>query len=172
MRSFSDAEIDAVLESLAAAGDSKLNETTIELIAFLRNEREYHNTNKGLKWEKEFDDLARSRGLLVEPRTDTKHDTIVNGKRVQCKESSSGGLCRTPITGREYRGYYKEDWDVLAFRHTGILLLIPVEMLLLDDGRCVLNNISLKAWRSWENKWDVFGDFRVDPQARQKSLFD
>ena len=172
MRSFSIAEIDAVVESLTAAGDSKLNATTLELIAFLRKELEFHRRGKGLKWEKEFDELARARGLLVEPRTNTKHDTIVNGMRVQCKDAASGGLCRTPIKGREYHGYYREDWDVLAFRHTGVLLIIPVGLLLLDDGRCVLNNISLAAWRSWENRWDVFGDFRVNPQARQKSLFD
>lgn len=168
MRSFSEAEIKAVLESLAAGKNSD----AIALISFLQQQLEYHNTSKGFKWEKEFAQLSRDRGFDVKPRTDSKHDVIVNGKRVQCKESSKDCLCRTPITGRDYHGYYREDWDVLAFRHTNVLLIIPVESLLLDDGRCVLNNISLNKWRIWEDRWDVFGDFRVNPQARQKSLFD
>lgn len=134
---------------------------------------DYHDTNKGKRFERWFRDEAESRGLSVVPATDSKHDVLVNGKRVQCKriDKESGCICTTPIIGRPYCGYERDDWDVLAIQQRGTLLLIPVEAMLMDDGNRVMNVIRIEDWISWKDRWGVFGERFSFRRESQVSLF-
>jgi hypothetical protein len=134
---------------------------------------DYHDTNKGKRFEQMFAEMARCRGLVVRPREDSKHDWIVNNKRVQCKriDKASCAICTTPIIGRDYCGYQKDDWDVLAIQQKGIVLLIPIEFLLKEDGVRVRSTVKCKDWMCWEDRWDVFEEGFLVQREVQGKLF-
>ncbi len=151
------AEIDAAVRSLAQAQTTlQLASSEIERLSLVAD---YHDVGKGYRFESWFRGQASARGLSVLPRTDSKHDCIVNGKRVQCKrvDNETCSICTTPIIGRNYCGYEKTDWDVLAMQQHGRLLIIPVDALLLDDGVRVRNVVRFEDWSEWHDRWDVFG---------------
>ena len=141
-------------------------------IARLEQEVEYHRRSKGNRFEQSWAAQARARGYLVTPPTNRQHDWIVNGKRVECKhkDTPTFSLLTTPVLGRDYRGYVRGDWDVLAVLNTGVLRLIPVEALLHEDGLHVRNAFTPSAFPDWVDRWEVFGSgFAYEP-IRQKTF--
>lgn len=168
---------DIVSDAMAAASSAKtLYESLVALCASverLRDEVDYHDVGKGFRWEHEFQQMARLRGLSVCPRTDSKHDCVVNGKRVQCKriDKDGGIICTTPVIGRMFLGYQLEDWDVLALKQMGRLLIIPAAAMLMDDGRRLINQIKPGEWGNWQDRWDVFGDGFCFAKEAQKTMF-
>lgn len=120
---------------------------------------DFHDTGKGFRWQNEFKEMATSRGLAVCKATDSKHDCIVCGKRVQCKriDKANGLICTTPIIGRSYCGYEISDWDVLALKQLDRVLIIPASAMLLNDGVRICNQVKPGEWCEWQDRWDVFG---------------
>jgi hypothetical protein len=167
----SDKDIEEVLKALASFGQPAA--AAIKLINSLTLLVQYQDRNKGIVFEKEFMEMASTRGLLVEPPFDRKHDCIVNRLRVQCKKMAgpTSTLCHTQIKGRDHVGYEKDDWDVLAADHHGVLLIVPIKELILADGVRVRNHIPRDKWMGWQDRWDVFGASIAPKVIRQKSLF-
>ena len=135
---------------------------------------DHHDRKKGNRFEDEVGELARSRGFDVRPRTDSKHDLVINGLRTQIKRKDTDriSLNTTPIIGRNYGGYLEDDWDVLVLRNKGITFVIPVEALLIGDGNLVRNHIVPSQYSCWIERWDVFGDGFCFVRESQRSLFE
>lgn len=133
---------------------------------------------KGMTFEAEFASIAHEKGMSVSrPPRRSRHDLVVNGKRVQCKKME--GLARSFIMiqsftpGRGHTGYEREDWEVLAIRHKGSTAIIPVESLLMKCGVRVKTAVHVEDFYRWIDRWDVLeGDFEHHEQRqRQMELF-
>lgn len=149
-----------------------LSKAAIEL-AQARDAANYQDRQKGKRFEREFSDLATERGLHVAPPTHSLHDCVVNSLRVQCKsvDGASCYLTCVPVIGRTYRGYERGDWDVLAMRRNGSLVIIPAEMLTNESNGRILNQLRFEDWMSWRDRWDVFGEGFEVRRHTQKLLW-
>jgi hypothetical protein len=169
-----DPKVRELLANAAAArAQAEAFERAAEDRIALLAEVAYHRRGKGNDFERSFRAMAESRGLVVGKPTSRQHDCVVNGMRVECKhkEGEYVSLLTTPVIGRDYCGYLRDDWDVLALWNQGALRIIPAAALLHDDGKRIRNHLVPSAFGEWVDRWDVFGDGFTARVERQAMLF-
>lgn len=169
--------LDAI-ESIKDGGDCKPSVENLSVAVGLLSEilefAAYQNRSKGKQFEVEFASLASGRGLEVKPRTDSLHDWVVNSLRVQCKnvDGPSCFITSCIMPGRSRRGYSEKDFDVLAIKRKGVLLIIPSSALVVDKkSGAMTNHLRFDEWMSWKDRWEVFGGGVEVNRESQLSLF-
>jgi hypothetical protein len=149
------------------------------LISELREEVLLMDSNyKGKRWESDFADACRERGLCVEePRG--REDLVVSGLRVQCKhiDQSRNGIIdisnRVPVKKNGgMRGYTASECDVFAIKHFGDLFLVPAAALC-DESGLIRRHVTPLSLRRFLNHWEVFETGYEPPRvAMQNRLFE
>ena len=144
------------------------------MLSRLSAEVEYHRRSKGNDFEHAWKASAESRGISVSRPSQRQHDWIANGLRVECKlkEGPVVNLLTTPVLGREFLGYCRDDWDVLVLLNGGVMRIIPASILMHDDGHRIRNTIRPAAYPEWIDRWDVFGQGFTAINERQRLMFD
>jgi hypothetical protein len=122
--------------------------------------------------------LARKKGFSVSPaeRQSSKHDCIVNGLRVQCKNRKRQPDGKVKLCGYarvsggvQKEAYLRDEFDVLALRYDKKTYIIPATDLLSGDGKFLTNMMSPDRFPHFVDKWDVFaGSLASHPPAQMR----
>jgi hypothetical protein len=132
---------------------------------------------RGKRWEKKFSSLASGKGFSVTSveSKGLQYDSIVNGKRVQCKSRSllkngSVDLCLARRKGNSKKAYLIDDFDVLALRCQCLTYLIPAWAIAHSDGATIKNNIKPKDYACFVENWGFFSGIGEVRQVVQMKL--
>lgn len=109
----------------------------------------------GKSFEQELLALCRSRGMTAKrERRQCSVDLIVNGHRVQCKQTDgSSGVVR--VYGGRKMSYLPNAFDILAVRTKGVMFFIPTKAIPRRNGK-LKNSIRISLLRKWRDAWHVF----------------
>ena len=108
----------------------------------------------GFVFEKFFSDEAKRRGLLVYRTSNrfARHDFVIQGMKVQCKNKST--VSRT-LSLCKRRRYAAGDFDVLALNFCGKLLIIPASKIQMRNG-LFLTSIDPFRFVRFQDNWGIF----------------
>ena len=144
--------------------------------AAFRHREPVDSHRKGKAWEADFEQLARGRGLAVEPG-EGRVDMKVAGLLVQCKacdrlagRSIDVANMRPVAANGGLRGYMRHEVDVLALRHAGGVFLIPADRMVNGDGT-LRGRVRVDEIEQFRDAWGVFDADYVAPLNPQRSLF-
>lgn len=123
--------------------------------------------NAGKSFEKELLAICRSRGMMAKKESrQCAVDLIVNGLRVQCKQTDGSEGCVRAYGGKKV-SYAPTAFDILAVRTKGAMFFVPTKAIPRRDGK-LRNSIRISWLRQWRDAWHVFDGVN---DSRERLLF-
>jgi hypothetical protein len=127
---------------------------------------------KGYRFEKEFVQACRARGLKTRKPSCQGHvDVVVNGKRVQCKHVTQNDVGQVFIQPGQRTWYEQQDFDVLAMKCNESVYIIPMSSLPKTNGH-VRIQIKPRAYRRFIDFWQAFDGGDAMPASTTEFLFE
>lgn len=127
---------------------------------------------KGYRFEKEFVQACRSKGMRTRKPSRQGHvDVVVNGKRVQCKHVTENNVGQVFIQPGQRTWYEPEDFDVLAMKCKEAIYIIPMSSLPKTNGH-VRIQLKPRAYRRFIDFWEALAGDECNPASTAEFLFE
>lgn len=110
----------------------------------------------GWHWEDEFRAVCELHGFECDkPGLNSRHDLMVNNKRVQCKFTTAKNRIDLRKNGHNEK-YKPNDFDIMALNVSMNIYLVPIDYLLNKDLTEVRTSVKIDEISQFKDNYEVF----------------